>query len=70
LIGLRGLARAIYENQGRYSDNIGDRLAMAGVFVVHQERSAPMTIIDELLLLDECSETSEWSEQVLYLPMK
>jgi len=43
---------------------------MAGVFAIHQDRLAPMTVFDDLLLLDECSETSEWSGQILYLPMK
>jgi hypothetical protein len=44
--------------------------AMAGVFIVHQEGAALSTIIDDLLLLDECSEMSEWSGQILYLPLK
>ena len=35
--------------------------AMAGVFIVHQEGAALSTVIDDLLLLDECSDTSEWS---------
>jgi hypothetical protein len=44
--------------------------AMAGVFVVHQEGAALSTIIDDLLLLDECSDTSEWFGQILYLPLR
>jgi hypothetical protein len=43
---------------------------MAGVFIVHQQGAAPSTIIDNLLLLDECSETSEWFGQILYLPLR
>src|SRR5258706_9277691 len=34
---------------------------MAGLFIVHQEGAALSTIIDDLLLLDECSDTLEWS---------
>ncbi len=41
----------------------------AGLFLVHQERTAPLAIIDDLLLLDECSETAEWASQILYLPL-
>ncbi|HWJ36415.1 MAG TPA: DUF5615 family PIN-like protein [Steroidobacteraceae bacterium] len=43
---------------------------MAGVFVAHQEGAALSTIINDLLLLDECSDTSEWSGQILYLPLR
>jgi hypothetical protein len=43
---------------------------MAGVFVVHQQGAAPSAIIDDLLLLDECSETYEWFGQILYLPLR
>src|SRR6266516_566362 len=35
---------------------------MAGVFVVHQEGAVRSAIIDDLVLLDGCSETSEWSD--------
>ena len=43
---------------------------MAGVFVVHQEGAPLSTIIDDLSLLDECSDTSEWKDQILYLPLR
>jgi len=43
---------------------------MAGVFIVHQEGAALSTVIDDLLLLDECTDTSEWSDQILYLPLQ
>ena len=43
---------------------------MAGVFIAHQEGAALSTIIDDLVLLDECSDTSEWSGQVLFLPLR
>jgi predicted nuclease of predicted toxin-antitoxin system len=43
---------------------------MAGVFIVHQEGAARSTIIGDLLLLDECSDTSEWSGQILFLPLR
>jgi predicted nuclease of predicted toxin-antitoxin system len=43
---------------------------MAGVFIVHQESGVLSTIIDDLLLLDECSDTLEWSAQILYLPLR
>ena len=38
---------------------------MAGIFIVHQESGPLSTIIDDLLLLDECSDTAEWSAQIL-----
>jgi predicted nuclease of predicted toxin-antitoxin system len=43
---------------------------MTGVFIVHQEGAAFSTIINDLLLLDECSDTSEWSDQIQYLPLR
>jgi len=43
---------------------------MAGMFIVHQERAAPLAIIEDLLLLDDCSETADWSSQILYLPLR
>jgi hypothetical protein len=27
-------------------------------------------IIDDLLLLDDCSDTDEWADHVLYLPLR
>jgi hypothetical protein len=44
--------------------------AMQGVFIVHQERVALSAIIEGLLLLDYCSDTPEWSNQILYLPLR
>jgi predicted nuclease of predicted toxin-antitoxin system len=43
---------------------------MAGVFVIRQEGAALSRLIDDLLLLDECSDTSEWTNQILYLPLR
>ena len=41
---------------------------MAGLFVVN-DRMPVRQAIDELLLLIECSELSEWQDIVLYLPL-
>ncbi len=43
---------------------------MAGLFLVHQRSVAFSVIINDLLLLDDCSETSEWTNQILYLPLR
>ena len=43
---------------------------MAGLFIVHQEGAALSKIIDDILLLDDCSETAEWTNQILYLPLR
>jgi hypothetical protein len=43
---------------------------MTGLFIVHQEGAALSTIIEDLLLLDDCSDTSEWAGQILYLPLR
>jgi predicted nuclease of predicted toxin-antitoxin system len=43
---------------------------MAGLFIVHQEGATFSKIIDDLLLLDDCSETAEWMDQILYLPLR
>jgi predicted nuclease of predicted toxin-antitoxin system len=43
---------------------------MAGLFIVHQEGAALSNIINDLLLLDDCSETDEWADQILYLPLQ
>jgi predicted nuclease of predicted toxin-antitoxin system len=43
---------------------------VAGVFIVHQEGAGFSTIINDLLLLDECSNTSEWYDQIQYLPLR
>ena len=41
---------------------------MPGVFVVHN-RVAVRQVIEELLLMDACSEQAEWVGLVLYLPL-
>jgi predicted nuclease of predicted toxin-antitoxin system len=43
---------------------------MAGLFIVHQEGAALSKIIDDILLLDDCSETDEWVGQIQYLPLR
>jgi predicted nuclease of predicted toxin-antitoxin system len=44
--------------------------AMAGLFVAHQERTPLSTLIEDILLLDECTETTEWAQHILYLPLR
>ena len=41
---------------------------MPGVFVVHN-RMAVRQVIEELLLMDACSEQAEWAGFVVYLPL-
>ncbi len=41
---------------------------MSGLFVVN-DRMPIRQVIDELLLLVDCSEQSEWKGVVLYLPL-
>lgn len=41
---------------------------MAGLFIVH-DRMAIGQAIEELLLLDTCSEPKEWEDLVVYLPL-
>lgn len=41
---------------------------MSGLFVVH-DRMPIRQVIDELLLLIDCSQQSEWKGIVLYLPL-
>lgn len=41
---------------------------MPGIFVVH-DRMAVRQVIEELLLLDTCSEQAEWAGLVVYLPL-
>lgn len=43
---------------------------MDGLLVVHQASMVPAKIIDDLLLLDDCSETGEWANQIQYLPLR
>ena len=42
--------------------------SMPGLFIVN-DRDAVRQIIDELLLLDACSEQTEWANLVVYLPL-
>src|SRR5258705_259685 len=42
--------------------------AIPGVFVVH-DRMPVRQAIDELLLVNECSEQAEWAGTVFYLPL-
>ena len=44
-------------------------LPMPGIFVVQQEESISR-IIEEIILLAECSSEHEWEGQVIYLPLK
>jgi hypothetical protein len=41
---------------------------MLGVFVIN-DRMPIRQVIDELLLLDDCSEQDDWKGIVLYLPL-
>ena len=41
---------------------------MAGVFVVN-DRIPIGQAIDELLLIDECSDPGEWNNLIVYLPL-
>lgn len=50
-------------------ERIADGKRMTGVFEVR--RGLPMgLVIDEILLLAECSLPDEWENQVLYLPLR
>lgn len=41
---------------------------MAGVFVIAQDAS-PAVIINDLVLLAECSTDAEWKDAVVYVPL-
>ena len=43
-------------------------LSMPGVFAVH-EAAAAAQVIEEILLLVECSVEQEWNGRILYVPM-
>jgi len=49
-------------------DRIIQEKIMPGVFVIHN-RMPIRQAIDEILLLVECSQQTEWSDIILYLPM-
>jgi hypothetical protein len=48
-------------------DRIRRKEAMPGMFVVSQQAGLN-EIIEDLLLLAECSDDNEWDDQVIYLP--
>lgn len=50
-------------------DRVLSGLPMPGLFVVQQEESVGR-IIEEIILLAECSLAGEWEGQVNYLPLK
>jgi hypothetical protein len=50
-------------------ERIASGLPMASLFIVHQEGAALSRLIDDLLLLDDCSGTEEWVNQITYLPL-
>ena len=50
-------------------ERIRRKQAMPGMFVVKQ-RAALATVIDDLLILAECSATEEWDGRVIYLPLQ
>jgi hypothetical protein len=47
---------------------IADDLPMAGVFAVSQSLAISQ-VLNDLLLLAECSLAGEWADQVRYLPL-
>lgn len=52
------------------SDRLRRGEPMAGLFLVHQWGSAPSSVIEDLVLLNDCSETAEWAGKFLYLPLR
>jgi len=50
------------------SERVASGNPMPGVFVFNN-RFPVGRAIEELVLLDECSETEEWSDQVVYMPL-
>lgn len=49
-------------------ERLSQKLPLAGVFLC-DANSAPLAVIQDLQLLDECSTNEEWSGQVHYLPL-
>ena len=50
-------------------ERVAEGLYMPGVFEVFQH--VPIVdVIDEILLLNECSNSSEWENQVQFIPLK
>ena len=50
-------------------ERVLNKLLMPGMFVVQQEESISR-VIEEMILLAECSLEGEWEGQVHYLPFK
>ena len=49
-------------------ERVATELPMPGVFAVNDRHSARQAI-DEILLIDDCSEHLEWNGRVLFLPL-
>jgi predicted nuclease of predicted toxin-antitoxin system len=49
-------------------ERVRQKKSMAGVFVITQDAS-PAAIVDDLVLLAECSEDAEWENAVAYVPL-
>lgn len=49
-------------------ERVINNLPMPGVFVIHQEESISR-VIEEIILIAECSLEGEWEGQVNYLPL-
>ena len=49
-------------------ERVTDGLPMPGVFVV-SNRSPIRQVLDELLMIDACSEHLEWNGRILFLPL-
>jgi hypothetical protein len=49
-------------------ERVGAAEAMSGVFIL-DDRFPVGRAIDEILLIDQCSEQEEWRDQVVYLPL-
>ena len=47
---------------------VGAGQPMSGVFVV-PDRMAVRQVIEELLLVDACSEQAQWADLIVYLPL-
>lgn len=50
-------------------DRVRQELPMPGLFVVDDDASFSL-IVNDILLLNEASEQDEWSDRVLFLPMR
>jgi predicted nuclease of predicted toxin-antitoxin system len=59
-------------DQGTMTDYAYDRVRtgqpMPGLFVVLKQQSQFGRTIDNILLIDDCSSTEEWADQVIFLP--